>query len=140
VADVDLEATSVSLPVNLPRRGHSKYAIIGTIPLSTPDDVLLCHSIALLAPVFYDSAQRTGEVPVVHDQRKLVAVLAADVVGYSAFCFSGETASDLGGVCWIGVESALPLEAGSLPCSVASRLCSVMAGPRQHKAELVRGR
>jgi hypothetical protein len=54
-ASVDLESTSVSLPANLPRHGHSKYAIIGTIPLkrlSTPDDVLLCHSIALLAPAF----------------------------------------------------------------------------------------
>jgi class 3 adenylate cyclase len=26
---------------------------------------------------------RTGEVPVAHDQRKLAAILAADVVGYS---------------------------------------------------------
>src|SRR6266851_2704810 len=46
----------------------------------------------------------------------------------AAFCFSGETASELGAVCSAGAGSALRAEAGSLPCSVVS-LCSVMAGP-----------
>jgi len=38
-----------------------------------------------VAPAFYDlgSGVKNGEAPVVREQRKLAAVLAADVVGYS---------------------------------------------------------
>ena len=39
-----------------------------------------------------------------------------------AFCFSGETASEAAGVCWLGAGSALRAEAGSFPCPVVSRL------------------
>jgi class 3 adenylate cyclase len=31
----------------------------------------------------YDPLHRTGEVPLAREQRKLAAILAADVVGYS---------------------------------------------------------
>jgi class 3 adenylate cyclase len=34
-------------------------------------------------PALYDPLQRTGEVPVARERRKLAAILAADVVGYS---------------------------------------------------------
>jgi len=33
--------------------------------------------------VLYDCSQQRGEVPVAREQRKLAAILAADVVGYS---------------------------------------------------------
>jgi hypothetical protein len=39
--------------------------------------------IAWLFRSFYDPLQQRGEVPVAPEQRKLEAILAADVVGYS---------------------------------------------------------
>jgi class 3 adenylate cyclase len=39
--------------------------------------------IAHQVPVLYDPLQKTGAVPVAREQRKLAAILAADVVGYS---------------------------------------------------------
>jgi hypothetical protein len=35
------------------------------------------------APAPYDTLQKTGEVPVIREQRKLAAIVAADVVSYS---------------------------------------------------------
>jgi class 3 adenylate cyclase len=39
--------------------------------------------IAYQAPALYDPLHRTGAVPVAREQRKLAAILAADVVGCS---------------------------------------------------------
>ena len=39
--------------------------------------------IAWQSRAFYDPLQQRGEVPVAREQRKLAAILAADVVGYS---------------------------------------------------------
>ena len=41
------------------------------------------HLIAELAPAFYALTYRTGAVPVAREQRKLAAILPANVVGYS---------------------------------------------------------
>jgi class 3 adenylate cyclase len=40
-------------------------------------------SIVLQFSAFYDPLQTTGEPSVAREQRKLVAILAADIVGYS---------------------------------------------------------
>ena len=47
-------------------------------PHSASAPLIACPSHAL-----YDPAQKTGEVPLAREQRKLAAILAADVVGYS---------------------------------------------------------
>jgi class 3 adenylate cyclase len=41
------------------------------------------HSIALHLRAFYDRLHKSGKLPVAREQRKLAAILAADVVGYS---------------------------------------------------------
>jgi class 3 adenylate cyclase len=39
--------------------------------------------IAELFKFFYDPSQQRGELPLAREQRKLAAILAADVVGYA---------------------------------------------------------
>jgi class 3 adenylate cyclase len=41
------------------------------------------HKIARALEAYYDPLQQRGEVPLAREQRKLAAILAADVVGYS---------------------------------------------------------
>ena len=43
----------------------------------------LLHSVAWQPQTFYDPSQKRGEVPLAREQRKLAAMLAADVVGSS---------------------------------------------------------
>jgi hypothetical protein len=62
-------------------------SVFGATPISDPWTVGL--GICRTSPLFGNSAlsiicfQKAGEVPVAREQRKLAAILAADVVGYS---------------------------------------------------------
>src|SRR5258708_957598 len=51
--------------------------------LSDADPRPLFLPIAFPSQAFFYPLRRRGEVPLAHEQRKLAAILAADVVGYS---------------------------------------------------------
>jgi class 3 adenylate cyclase len=74
--------------------GHPRIDLGGTqdlLGLPAPP----YHSIASQLQAFYDPWQQRGEVPLAREQRKLAAILAADVVGYSRLMGRDEGAARL---------------------------------------------
>jgi hypothetical protein len=76
VIRVSLILGSESAP-KIGKRGAEDLGVARTAPLRFP------YLIAYWPWAFYDPLWKAREVPVAREQRKLAAILAADVVGYS---------------------------------------------------------
>src|SRR5882757_4002855 len=69
--------TRKSMAAKIGKRGAEDLGVARTAPLRFP------YLIAYWPWAFYDPLWKAREVPVAREQRKLAAILAADVVGYS---------------------------------------------------------
>jgi hypothetical protein len=65
-----------------PHHGGRHQSMAPVVPTSGVACAPLHHLIVYRSEASYDLMHKRGEVPVTREQRKLAAILAADVVGY----------------------------------------------------------